>query len=194
MLTQVKSVLAGEYSMPTTIRGMRRRVSLLDNALDKLQKLPNESFIGYAIYCQHYDTFYITFFTGFRMETVVRKVPVGLPVLKQAPVPILAGPLPPQVLISQTITPRQYLIGVFTTWFSEIQPNVVSRNEQYPTKAMKQALAEMFNSLGLFSGHWGWLLQHKRTRQGFATACKLQCYINEYNKYLGDNVVSVSRW
>ena len=74
---------------------MRRKVSLLDRVLDQLEKLPDDSLTSYAIYCQHYDIIDITFlffFTGFRVEAVVRKVTGGLSMLKQAFVPILTGP------------------------------------------------------------------------------------------------------
>ena len=62
-------LLAGKYSMPTTICGMRRKVSLLDRALDQLQKLPDDSLTSCAIYCQHYDTIDITFLYFYRIQS-----------------------------------------------------------------------------------------------------------------------------
>ena len=127
-------------------------------------------------------------FTRFRVEAVVCKVTAGISVLKQALVPILTGPLPQQVTINQTLMPRDYLRVVFTTWQFEIEMNIVGKDEHCPKK-MREALAAMYNSLGLYSGRWRWLLQHKSTRQRFLTMHKLPIvYINEHNIYLGDFV------
>ena len=102
------------------IRGMRRRLSLLDKALAELKKLPYDSLTGCAIYCQPLILHFIIF-TGFRVEAVVRKPTAGLSVLKQALVPILMGPLPQQVTINQTLTLRDYLRIVFTAWQFEVK-------------------------------------------------------------------------
>ena len=122
-------------------------------------------------------TLHFIIFTGFRVEAVVRKPTAGLSVLKQALVPILMGPLPQQVTINQTLMPRDYLRIVFTTWQFEVEMHIVGRDERCPTKKMKEALAAMYNSLGLYSGRWGWLLQHKSTRQRFLTMHKLPLFI-----------------
>ena len=66
-------------------------------------------------------TLHFIIFTGFRVEAVVRKPTAGLSVLKQALVPILMGPLPQQVTINKTLTPRDYLRIVFTAWQFEVE-------------------------------------------------------------------------